>query len=435
MKICFIDTIGLIYDGSTLSKKGLGGSESAIIMMAKELAKIGFDVTVYNSCTDDDANAGIYDNVKYRPMLDLSLKDEIYDIVVSSRTITPFIPKQHYDWGINELKCKYNPELYSYIIKNTKLKILWLHDTFCIGDYLLEDYVLNGHIDYIFTLSDFHTSYVTNCVHGKRRMFEVLKRHIFQTRNGIILYKDFIDINSKDPNLFVYNASYTKGMRCLVADIWGQIKRAIPSAKLIIIGGYYKFKNNTSPDQQEVDVVKLKNAYQNKNLDITFTGIISQKEISDILEKASYFIYPTAFPETFGISTLEALAHNVTPITTNFGALEETAIDIASYKIPYAIEPNDLYPEINYEDQCNRFINMTINAYNDKYLHQQKQYACNVVKDICTWDTVAIEWKQFFYHELKLNLSLEEFKRVKYIKEKVRKIFKRRFINEVDYNG
>jgi len=67
MKIAFVDTFGLCYDGTTLTKRGLGGSESAVILCSRELAKLGFDVTVFNDCVHDDAQPGHYDNVWYRP--------------------------------------------------------------------------------------------------------------------------------------------------------------------------------------------------------------------------------------------------------------------------------------------------------------------------------------------------------------------------------
>lgn len=433
MKIAIIDTIGSVYNGETPYKRGLGGSESAVVFISKELSKIGFDVTVFNNCEDDDIFPGVYDSVIYRPVFDLQY-NEIFDIVISSRSVRPFLSKKYYEWAKQQKDFKFPPELFENIRENAKLKILWMHDTFCVGDELLEDLVVNNDINELFTLSDFHTDYVTNCNHGKRRMFEVLKNKIFQTRNGINIYKDWIDIKQKDPNLFVYNASFTKGMLPLVKNIWEPIKNQLPDAKLVIIGGFYVFKKNGPPDQQELDWINLKNEYENKGLDITFTGVISQRQISDILSKASFFIYPASFPETFGISTLEALAHNVVPLTCRFGALEETAIDIASYKIDYPIESNSLFPFININDQCNKFINMVINAYNDKYLLQQKMYACNIVKDVCTWDTIAFQWKQHFYRKLNEYLSKDEYKKVKYINERVHKIFNRRFCNVEDFN-
>jgi hypothetical protein len=68
MKIAIIDTLGLTYDGSTLDKRGLGGSESAVIRVSQELAKLGFEVTVFNDCTSDDSRPGLYDGVWYEPL-------------------------------------------------------------------------------------------------------------------------------------------------------------------------------------------------------------------------------------------------------------------------------------------------------------------------------------------------------------------------------
>lgn len=433
MNIAIIDTIGLVYDGTSLTKQGLGGSESAIILISKELVKLGFSVTVFNNCEDDKVSPGIYDGVKFKPILSLQNETTSFDIVISSRTVTPLVPEKYYDWARQQKDNKFYPELFEKLRQQAKLKIIWLHDTFLVGDELLEELVIEGHINEIFTLSDFHTSYITNCQHGKRRMFEVLKSYIFQTRNGIQKYKDWIDIKNKDHNLFVYNASFTKGMYPLITKIWEPIKQNIPNAKLMVIGGFYRFRKNAPPDKQESDWINLKKEYKNKNLDIIFTGVITQQEISNILEKASFFIYPCAFPETFGISTLEALAHNVTPITCRFGAIEETAINIASYKLNYPIEPNNLFPHINTEEQCIKFINLTLQAYNDTYLHQQKMYACNQIKDICTWDTIALEWKEHFYRKFNLNLPIEEYQKVKLIRQRVKKIFNRRFCNEEDF--
>ena len=410
MKIAFIDTLGLTYDGSTHRKRGLGGSESAVIRMARELTKIGFDVTVYNDCTSDDSKPGVYGGVLYQPLqATLSPLTAPYDVVIVSRSVLPFVQ----NWTI---------------CTTAKHKVLWMHDTFCEGDNDIENLIINHQIDEIFTLSDWHTSYVTNADHGRRRNFDILKKHIFQTRNGINAEPEkWVDVSQKDPNLFVFNASVTKGMVPLVKDIWPAFKKKVPDAKLTIIGGYYKFREAAGPDQQEQDWTEL--ALQHGK-DINFTGVIKQQEISDILTKASYMIYPAGFPETFGISSLEALAHNVPIITCQFGALEETAIDLASYKIPYPVEPNWALPWLDRQDQIDRFVATTFNAYADRYLHQQKMYACNQVKDICTWYSVAMQWKQHLYRVLGEYLPVHDHKTATKINNKVRRIFNRRFMNK-----
>ena len=429
--IAILDLIGLVYDGTTLSKKGLGGSESAVILMSKELAKLGFPVTVFNACDVDDAKSGVYDGVTYRPVESIKQNDQ-FDIMIVSRTVVPFVPEHYYEAynGATRFPCK----LFEGIRKNAKMKILWMHDTFCNGDQNVEDLAVQGYIDKIFTLSDFHTSYITSCDHGNRRNFEVLKNKVFQTRNGMVKYFEEVDVAAKDPNLFVYNASLTKGMLPLIDKIWPRIKQHAPNAKLKVIGGFYQFRSDAPLDDQGKKWQVISREPKYKQIDIEFTGIISQKQIAEILSKANFFIFPGAFPETFGISTLEALAYNVPILATRFGALEETAIQNSSYFIDYAIEPNGLFPNINGDIQVNKFVEMALNAYHNPYLHQQKKYHCNIIKDVCTWDTVALQWKQFFFKEFKLYLPVDEYRKVTYINDKVHRVFGRRFSNNAEWN-
>ena len=142
MKIAIVDKIGLCYDGDTLNKQGLGGSESAVILMAKELNHIGgFNVSVINNCVDKNCQPGLYNGVMYVDIKNHDfLEKEQYDVVIVSRTAIPFI------------------DPYYNFIEKAKLKVLWLHDTFIEGDHLVEDLLLNNKIDYLFTLSDFHTN-------------------------------------------------------------------------------------------------------------------------------------------------------------------------------------------------------------------------------------------------------------------------------------
>lgn len=423
IKIAIIDVVGTPYDGLTLSHRGLGGSESAVILISRELAKLGFDVTVLNNCIDSDCSEGLFSGVRY---IDLSGIDEQldlnFDVIVSSRTVIPFLPPHLYSQFLDLA-----PDRFSRL--TAKHKVVWMHDTFCRGDHLLEDMLIHGDIDEIFTLSDFHTSYVTNCDHGKRRMFEVMKNKVFMTRNGIVKYIDNVDISAKDPNLYVYNASVTKGMIPLVTRIWPRVKQHIPQARLKVIGGYYKFGGNSEPDQQEKDWRELVNDPKHQQLDIEFTGIIKQCEIADILASASFMLFPCAFPETFGISTLESIAYNTPLITNRFGALEETAVNQACYLTDYPIQPNSLFPLVNVQLQEDKFVEMVLKSNADRYLHQQKMYYCNIVKDVCTWDTVALQWKQHIYTKLKQFLPVDDYRLVSKINSRVREVFGRRFSN------
>jgi FkbM family methyltransferase len=432
MKIAIIDIIGIPYDGTTVFKQGLGGSESAVTFAARELAKLGFAVTVFNNCDIDHAKSGIYDDVVYCPLSALAL-DHSFDIVVSSRTVIPFTdPKDYPKLGDRRAMPFISMNLYDRILSKAKMRVLWMHDTFCLGDNVIEELAVSNRITDIFTLSDWHLTYIANCDHGRRRNFEVLKNKLFITRNGVNIYHDEVDIKAKDRDLFVYNASVTKGMIPLVKQIWPHVKRHIPSAKLKVIGGYYRFSKSAEPDQQEKDWREMAADSELAKLDIEFTGVISQKEIADILVKANFMLYPGAFPETFGISSLESICYNTPIVACRFGALEEIALEGACYLIDYAIQPNGLFPNINVPQQVEEFVKTAVLAYRNPYLHQQKQYYCNIVKDIAGWDTVALQWKQHFYHKTGHYLSRDEYRRVSNVNRRWHKIFKRRYHNTVE---
>lgn len=404
MKILIIDTLGLEYSGDTLVKQGLGGSESAVIYMSQALNKLGHSVTVYNNCSQD----GYFDGVLY---LDHSnAKEKVnFDVVIVSRSIEPFRANH-----------KYANTVYT-----AKKRILWMHDTFCEGDIDLEDMLVKGYIDEVFTLSDFHSWYFTSCDHGNKRNFEVLKHKFWQTRNGAEKYPVS---STKDKNHFIYNASASKGLEPLLLKIWPRIKKAIPAAHLTCVGGYYNFANG-KPDEQELLVREL----QKKNIEgVTFTGVITQFDIAELLQNAYMMLYPTAFPETFGISSLEALLYNTPLVTNSFGALEETALEKACYKIPYSSTNNALFNTIDEEAQATLFVETVINAYNNDYLHYQKQNYCNVVEDIHSWDTVAAQWDQHFHTLLDIPLDVEKYRYVSKINDKVSRIFGRRFNNIED---
>jgi glycosyltransferase involved in cell wall biosynthesis len=426
MKIAFVDVLGLPYDGDTLSKRGLGGSESAVIYMSSELVRLGFSVTVFCECGWEDTQPGVYEGVTYRRLADLTHDACAYDVIISSRSVEPFVPA-HWDrtW------CRHDHDLYKNVQQSDAHKVLWMHDTFCAGDHVLESLVINNHFQELFVLSDWHLSYVLNCDHGARRNYEVLKRKTWITRNGVRLWLPHVDVSKKDPWQFVYNASVSKGMQILLERIWPRIHEEYPEAKLKVIGGYYKFRSDQAPDEQEQLWHRLKAAHDGVQ-NVQFTGIITQEQIAHVLAASTLMIYPNAFPETFGISALESLCYNTPLITNRFGALEETAIDMACYKIDYAIQPNSLFPNIQTDQQVDAFVHEVSQVLENRYLLQQKQHACGIVKPWVTWDKVALQWKQHFFRISDRMLSQEEFHKCDQISHRVQQIFGRRTLNPED---
>lgn len=387
--------------------------------MARELVKLNSDVTVYCNCE----NEGEYDGVRYLDISKVPENNEFYHILISSRSILPYVPIEFKDTIINNYGERHDPSYYLPLTSNCNHRVLWLHDICCLGDEWLEPLLVDGIVDEIFTLSDWHTHYITERSQNDiPRPYEVLKRKIWQTRNGINSYHKEVNIYEKDRNLMVYNSSVHKGMIPLLKQCWPLIKERIPDAKLKVIGGYYLGAENRGDEQEEL-FRKLYEEHHGKD-GVEFTGVITQKEISDILTQASLMVYPAAYPETFGISTLEALNYNVPVVTCRFGALEEVATESCSYLIDYSINHD--------ETQISRFVDMVCKAYNEDIELQQKMHNCNALKPWITWDTVAMQWKKHFYNILNIPMDPKENQRAKEISQAIVRLFNRRHLNRED---
>lgn len=401
MHIAIVDYVGSPYDGSTPSAQGLGGSESAVVYIARELVRLGVSVDVY--CDTACSEPVYFDGVKYSNINSKLDRALVYDVLISSRSCKPFTT------DVNIVG---------------KKNVLWLHDTFCDGDDVLERLVTLGKIDEVWTLSDWHATYITTADHHHKRMPEVLKRKVWMTRNGCNLYNDYVSIDKKDRDHFVWNAACNKGLHVLLESIWPRVKQKIPSAKLTVIGGYYNLRDKN--DVQYLEWMNLKSSHSNVN-DVTFTGVISQSEVADIIVGAGFMIYPQTLPETFGISTLESLANGTPVITGRFGALEEVAIEDACYLMNYPIS-SPLY-NLNTETHIQHFVNMVVIAHGDEYLWRQKANKALSVRDVCGWDGIALQWKQHLYRMTDQFLSRDEYKKVMRISSNYKRVFNRRWSN------
>lgn len=416
LSLCFIDSIGMSYSGNSVYERGLGGAESAIIYLGEELTSLGFDVTVYNHCE----SPGVYKNVEYLDIKDIRKNEKVFDILISSRSILPLAPQTlgHEIWKSYEIDIG----VYENITQKAKLKIVWMHDTRLQGEEYLEPLLVSNDIQEVFLLSDWHSSNI--CGDGRWqnhfRNYDVIKRHIFQTRNGVKPYSPLPSImHGKDPNLFIYSSSANKGLIPLLENIWPEIKVRIPEAKLVIIGGYYE-----GADKWFKETYLEKANKFGKDPTITFTGIVTQKEVSEILCEATFMIYPPQSPETYGISIIEAFYYNVVVLSSRFGAIEQTAIEEMSYLTDYNID--------HHEGQVSEFVDMVVSAHTNVYITQQKQYACDEIREWILWDGVALQWKKHFYNLLDLIMSREEAERARLITSNVNRLFKTRNINLED---
>jgi glycosyltransferase involved in cell wall biosynthesis len=263
----------------TSVKGGIGGSEEAVIYASRELSKLGYKVTVYNTT-----------------------------------------PKKHTDeYGVNwERYTSFNPkDKFNYLIIwrnvfifdnefNAKKKILWLHDIPNQLDYT-EKRLKN--IDKILVLSKYHRAFLPSVPDDK----------VYVTANGII---DEHPKMKRQNNLMVYGSSYDRGLEHLL-DMWGDIKKNVPDAELHIFYGWntfdVMFQNN--PERKEWKK-RMENKMRQEG--IKHLGRINHAKVAQEMALADVWAYPTHFEEISCLTAMKAQTYGAIPCYIDLAALKET---------------------------------------------------------------------------------------------------------------
>jgi len=332
-------TLGLQFNGNSLIEKSLGGSESAMIYMARELSYLGNDVTVYCECD----KPGIYDGVDYRSYVQFNNDEKCQtDVCIVSR-YTEFLAKP----------------------LDSKLNILWTHDIFIDNPELSISVA-----DKIFCLSEYHKQFFKNSYNLEEDAFWV-------TSNGFdkSLVSDTIPFEQKKNN-YIYSARFERGLVKLLEDIWPKIVDKNPEAKLHICGYQNTMANYQSGDMF-YEVFKKSNELLKSSKNIIDNGTLSKKDYYSLLNRCAYMIYPTDCKgETSCINAMEAQASGCLVMTTDDYALAETV------KSDTKISHGD-----NYDQE---FIAL-FDKYQDKTYEQEVLKAKELIQPY-DWSNVARTW-------------------------------------------
>lgn len=316
--------------------KGIGGSEEAVIHMARELAKRGWNVEVYNSVPEEQ----VFDGVKYKPFWSLNTQDH-YDVFIA--------------WRL--------PALFDVLSVQSKKTYLWLHDVVQDGEFTPERL---QKIDKVIVLSEFHRSLFPSIPEEK----------VWRSANGLH-WPDMGVTSERKPWKFVNTSAPDRGLKCML-EMWPKIKERYPEAEFHWFYGWetYDAHNINNPER----MAYKENLLRLLNQDGVFErGRVSHAEIAKELASADLWVYPTEFPEISCISAMKAQALGAIPVVTDYGALKETVQ--SGIKIPY----KDIYT--NPEAQ-----KAFIDALSDARAIDRE--TCKDVAKQFSWEKVADEWNK-----------------------------------------
>ncbi|MDD5434800.1 MAG: glycosyltransferase family 4 protein, partial [Nitrospira sp.] len=336
---------------------------TALINMAGELGKLGWDVKVFNNCT----RPGKYDAVDYIHYTKFNeyCKENDIDIFISVRYIEPFL--------------RYIP---------AKVKILWTEDA---PDQpflkMLKEKDMQDGIDLIITVSKWQAE-------GFIEKFNIPADKLFITTNGI--NPDFYHSPKLRRNLhrIIYSSTPFRGLDILL-KVFPRIRASIPDAELHVYSGMSVYQMSEEQENRKFgEIYKLAEqpgVFLKKN--------VAQRELADAMLSSSIMAYPNSFPETSCISAIEAMAAGLPVVTSRSGALTETLEGVGIF-----VHGNPMTTE--YQDT---FVTEVINILNDRERRETiSEKSRRRALDFYKWGCVANNWDEEFKARLKLIVSSEQ---------------------------
>jgi glycosyltransferase involved in cell wall biosynthesis len=265
------------WDATTPSTTGIGGSETAVVEMAKRLVDRGCRVRVFCNCPEP----GIYDGVEYRNLSDIDAVSSC-DLLIAWR--------------------------YAAHLENVpaRVKWIWAHDT-----QIAATNEWNLHLaDRVLALSDWHAKELA-------QKYPAASAKITKTRNGIDLARFAItgDMH-RNPRRALYTSSHDRGLAQLL-DLWPRVRAEVPDAELHV---FY-----AQPD----DVPDVEG--------VVYRGRANQIDLAREMLAAGVWVHPSwcpngdAWTETSCIGAMEAQAAGMRLVCTPHGALGETAFAAAQF--------------------------------------------------------------------------------------------------------
>lgn len=272
------------WNEDSLYQGKVGGTEESVIYVTKRLAdKEKFEIFVFNEPPVGKKN---FEHDKG---------------VVKYRHFNKFNPKDNWE-AVFLLEVRFLREN-RINLENVKTKFLWHHTDVDIKDY--KD---------IFD----HFLFVSN---WQRDLFKYVDdSDIKVVENGVDIDEfNFTEKKQRDPLRCVYTSSPDRGLENILLKIWPRILSEVPEAELHWFYGWESYdwvKGETHWKNYMIDLI-------NRTPNVFSHGKVSQKQIANEYKKASIWLYPTEFGETYCISAVKAQLGGSLPITTNVAALDE----------------------------------------------------------------------------------------------------------------
>lgn len=281
-----------LWSGGSIYKEGVGGSETFIIEMARNIIKIKDDeYEVYVFCqTDED---GIYDGVNY----------------IHVNNYVDFLNTHTVDTCIVSRFSEYVPVTLENGVRNVYLH---LEDLGPSCNVIPMDYQLKK----IFCMTPWHKEFFSN-------NYPALKDKADVFPNGINIDKFPIDNLKKKKHSFIYSSFPDRGLVNLL-KMFPKIRERIPDATLNL---FCNTKHHVMQQVSKELMDEIDRMIDEQKDCVINHGWVPKHVLNNYWLKSEVWLYPCTFMETFCITALEAAASCTLAITSDLAALNDVVSD------------------------------------------------------------------------------------------------------------
>ena len=330
--------------------RGIGGSEEAVIHLSRELARLGWRVTVYGNPVDE---AGEYDGVTYQSCYFLNPAD-CFNIFISWR-------------GVGIFSSQFA----------AKGAYLWLHDVPRADRFTSARL---SHITKLFVLSGFH-----------RGLLPAVPDEMFLvTGNGIdVAEAEALEREGlpRDPHRCIYASAYDRGLETLLT-IWSEVRQAVPQAELHIFYGWQTFDSlaEATPENRRW---KARMERLMEQPGVLHHGRVGQSEVLRETFRSGIWAYPAHFPEISCITAMKCQAAGAVPVTSDYAALHETV----QFGIKVAGTGNEVFPPDKQDEYKQALIRALLDV---GWQERVRQEMMPWARQKFAWQNVAWQWDKEF---------------------------------------
>lgn len=286
MKILILARGGVPFHNNSIEERPLGGTETAVINLARGLHERGHAVRVISTHPNPPVSLPLY--LPAAGLRDLGPIDVLL-VVRDWRDL--FVPVK------------------------TKSRFYWTGDSYDqiaaigVGDLRVQKY-----LDAFFAVSSWHAETFS-------KFSGVAPDKFFVLGNGIDS-KLFAGEETRDSKRLIYTSTPYRGLKHLL-QIFPRIKSIVPEASLHIFSGFNVYQG-VEPDRVALaEWANLKEAFL-KMPGVLVNENILQKDLAREFMRSAILAYPNTFEETSCITAMEAQAGGAVVVSSNKGALPET---------------------------------------------------------------------------------------------------------------